>query len=125
MTCHRCDGRLIGSELNYGTCGDCGGRSLWPASVEIDTPEPSGRGWFHVLAVIAAALFSGGSPLRFAVLAAWWVFLWSLPVAVAMLREIITDERGGPVDQEERVAVRQQGLDLICVDGKCHGRLHF
>lgn len=26
-TCIRCGGRLIGSEISYGTCGHCGGRA--------------------------------------------------------------------------------------------------
>lgn len=28
MKCSKCQGRLIGSELAFGTCGDCGGRWL-------------------------------------------------------------------------------------------------
>lgn len=27
-SCRHCDGRLIGSELAHGTCGDCGGRAV-------------------------------------------------------------------------------------------------
>ena len=41
--CAVCDGLLVGSEVRWGSCGHCGGRSIFPKTGDSRPPDRSKR----------------------------------------------------------------------------------